>query len=350
MPLTSYFHRLIEVEGPITVARFMQDALLHPTKGYYSTRDPFGEAGDFITAPEVSQMFGELIGLWCAQCWLQMGEPTQVSLVELGPGRGLLMADMLRATKKLPAFHAALSVHLVEASDKLRAIQAQELSQYDVAWHDHFADVPAGPLLLIANEFFDALAIRQFECHENFWHERLVTWQDEGLAFALSPEMVTPPTPNLQPTEGDIFEYSPSRDDVAREIGNRLDAFGGYALIIDYGHMVSGYGDTLQAIAAHEFAPVLARPGRCDLTSHVDFERLAAISPCRSWPAVTQGQFLEALGIKMRAKALQSDAVSGQIAPALERLTGTGQMGELFKVLALGHPDATAPAGFEEPQ
>jgi NADH dehydrogenase [ubiquinone] 1 alpha subcomplex assembly factor 7 len=347
MALSRYFQNLIAIEGPITVARFMQDALLHPVLGYYTIRDPFGETGDFITAPEISQMFGELIGLWCAQCWQQMGQPEKVMIVELGPGRGLLMADLLRAAKTLPAFSTAIEVHLVEVSKKLRDIQKFELADSHVTWHNDISSLPEGPAIFVANEFFDALPIRQFVFQNDHWHERLIDWRDGKLTFALEPEPRIIEGIIRTPDAGDILEQSTLRDDTAAAIGRHLSGHGGYALIIDYGFVGPGFADTLQAVKNHEYVPALAEPGVADITSHVDFDRLAKASNCQAWPTITQGVFLRRLGIDARASVLQERSEAGKIERALDRLIGDDQMGRLFKVLALGKKGAETPAGFE---
>ena len=271
---------MIAAEGPLTVERYMALCLGHARHGYYMRQDPFGRGGDFTTAPEVSQMFGELIGVWCAVAWQAMGAPP-FRLVEPGPGRGTLMADLLRAARVVPGFLEAARVHLVETSPVLRRSQENALSGAGTAihWHASIDEVPDGPTLLVANEFFDALPIRQFVRTGTGWHERLVGTDTGKLAFGLAPD---PLPPALLPhwaraaAPGDIVEISPARNDAARSIGARLEAWGGAALIIDYGHERSAPGDTLQAVRAHAFQDVLDSPGESDLTSHVDFEALGA--------------------------------------------------------------------------
>ncbi|MCH8808415.1 MAG: SAM-dependent methyltransferase [Proteobacteria bacterium] len=348
--------------GAITVADYMAEAVAHPDHGYYMSGDPFGARGDFVTAPEISQMFGELIGLWCADTWARMGGPEPVLLVELGPGRGTLMADALRAARVTPGFGAALRLHFVEISPALRARQGQTVAQSaDAArptWHESLDQVPDGPLLLVANEFFDALPIRQFEKRPEGWCERLVTLAPDGETFAFA---LAPPGPQaaaLLPAAlraaapGAVAEVSAPAIAIAGEIGRRLATGGGAALIIDYGHAEPRTGATLQAVRRHAAHPVLEDPGAADLTAHVDFAMLARAATeagARAHGPVPQGRFLEALGIGARARALGESATPDQareIASALHRLTHPREMGELFKVLALAHPDLGPPAGF----
>jgi SAM-dependent MidA family methyltransferase len=356
--LLDELRQLIAVEGPIPLARYMGLCLGHPVHGYYTTRDPFGARGDFTTAPEISQMFGELVGLWAAEAWRLMGAPAQLRLVELGPGRGTLMADLLRAVRIVPGFAQALSVHLVETSPVLRARQQERLAgsvpvAFPVSWHERFADVPAGPAVVIANEFFDALPIAQFVRTDRGWHERLVGLDADGrLAFGLAPE----PRAELPARggPGDVLEWPAPAAELVTEIARRLAAEGGAALIVDYGYAGPAFGDTLQAVKNHAFVDPLAEPGEADLTAHVDFARLADAAGSAGAAAhgpVPQGDFLRALGIAARAAALQaraSPAQAADIAGALERLTGSGpdQMGTLFKALALSHPHLTSLPGF----
>jgi len=345
--------------GPITVADYMAEALTDPEAGYYMTGDPFGAGGDFVTAPEVSQMFGELIGLWCADTWARMGAPDPVLLVELGPGRGTLMADALRALRVTPDCRAALRPHLVEISPALGARQRQTLAAgVDASWHERLDRVPEGPLLVIANEFFDALPIRQFERRPEGWCERLVALGPggKGLAFALGPpsaqaQILIPATLRAAPA-GAVVEVSAPGIAIAGEIGRRLAAHGGAALIVDYGHAAPRTGATLQAVRRHAAHDVLAEPGSADLTAHVDFAALARAATeagARAFGPVDQGELLEALGIGARAEALRGSASPAEAATvdaARHRLTDGAEMGTLFKALALSHPDLGAPAGF----
>ena len=343
-PLAREIEAIVASEGPIGIDRYMALALGHPVHGYYVKRDPLGAAGDFTTAPEISQMFGELLGLWAAALWMQMGRPDPVILAELGPGRGTLMADALRATARVPGFHAACRLHLVETSPALRARQRQALAGRDVAWHDRPGDIPAGPLLLLANEFLDALPIRQFVRGEHGWHERVVgLGPDGGLAFGLAPHT----EPSLDPGRGEpgeVLEACPGAVAVVADLAARIVTSGGAALFMDYGADGDASGDTLQAVRRHGFADALAEPGETDLTAHVRFAPLARIAT-RTGAAVhgpvPQGRFLAALGIRERAAALASgrdDAARDGIASALARLVAPTEMGETFKAFAIAHP------------
>jgi NADH dehydrogenase [ubiquinone] 1 alpha subcomplex assembly factor 7 len=357
--LERHLKALIAAEGPIPVARFMAEALGHPEHGYYRTRDPLGVAGDFITAPEIAQVFGELIGAWCAVLWEQAGRPDPVQLVELGPGRGTLMADALRlAGKVAPAFDAAAKLHLVETSPALRAAQAAALGERP-RWHDTIESVPERPTILIANEFFDALPVHQLVRRGGAWHERLVGL--DPATGALRFEVAAEPSPLAPPdlpaaADGDIFELRPAGDAIAGAIARRIAAHGGGALIVDYGHAASAVGDTLQAVRGHGHAPVLEAPGEADLTAHVDFAalgRAAEAAGVSVFGPVDQGNFLRALGIEARLAALAAAAPDAQTRAAVlggaERLTEPRQMGTLFKALALIHPRQAPPPGFPQP-
>jgi NADH dehydrogenase [ubiquinone] 1 alpha subcomplex assembly factor 7 len=351
--LKSRLIQRIARHGPMTLAEYMTECLLHPELGYYTRQDPLGRSGDFITAPEVSQMFGELIGLWLAQVWLDQGAPEDAVLLELGPGRGTLMADALRATRTVPGFRAAMRLHLIEASPHLREVQGRTLGAHDPIFHDTLDTVPEKPLFAIANEFFDALPIRQFQRAEGkLWHERVVGIDDDALALGLAP-----PTPlaaldhRLADTEtGMIVETCAPAEAIASELGRRIADHGGAAIMIDYGAEDS-IGDTFQAMADHAATDPFADPGKADLTAHVAFAPLArAAHPARASALVPQGVFLERLGITARARALAKDlrgpALDTHIA-AHRRLTHSDEMGHLFKVRAL-FPDRMAnPPGLE---
>ncbi len=356
-PLAAELAALIAAEGPLSVGRYMALCLGHPRHGYYMTRDPLGARGDFITAPEISQMFGELIGLWAVATWQQMGAPSEFQLVELGPGRGTLMADALRAAHLVPAFGAAARLHLVEMSPVLRARQGETLAGHDPAWHDTLDAVPPGPALVIANEFFDALPIDQFVRAADGWHERQVGLDAHGrLVFGLDPHPlpgVAALAAHLPPAApGAILEQLDNR--ALHSLGARIAAQGGAALVIDYGHAASGFGDTLQAMKDHRFVDPLDTPGAADLTAHVDFAALARsarAAGARAFGPLTQGEFLSRLGLSARAARLQQAADADQraaIDAAAARLAGTGegQMGALFKVLALGDARLGPPPGF----
>ena len=350
----------IRATGPLSVADYMTEAVHHPTLGYYAQHDPIGRAGDFITAPEVSQIFGELLGLWCADAWERMGRPNPVILAELGPGHGTLMADALRALRVAPDFRNTLRLHLVEASPMLRRLQAEKLGDAEPIWHDDLAALPDGPLILIANEFLDALPIRQFVRGASGWHERRVVLAADGerLAFAVDgapsfPAAIAPVKLHSAPT-GSIWEIGLAAATVAAVLGARLKEQGGVALFIDYGFVASACGDTLQALKQHRRHGVLADPGEADLTAHVDFAAVAAAAVqagARVYGPVTQAAFLRALGAQERAGQLRKQATPAQ-ATAIEsgtrRLLDATAMGTLFKALALADPKRDAPAGFTE--
>ncbi|WP_420417861.1 class I SAM-dependent methyltransferase [Pacificispira sp.] len=354
-PLETHLRRRIAIEGPLTLADFMGDALGHPELGYYITRDPFGRAGDFTTAPEISQMFGELIGLWCAEVWAQMGSPGKVHLVEFGPGRGTLMADLLRAAKRMPGFLDAVRLHLVETSPILRQTQARALERAPMApaWHSDIATLPDdAPLLIVANEFFDALPIRQVQKTREGWRERLVAVDPskDELALMIAPGPgpiagLIDPALAARTKVGRVVELAPLAWRIAGDMGARLSAQGGAALAIDYGYEGPATGDTLQAVKAHKPCPIFETPGEADLTAHVDFTalgRAASAGGCRVSPVVTQGDFLRALGIEVRTQSLVKaapGATGRQIAMARDRLIGADGMGTLFKVLGLAAND-----------
>jgi SAM-dependent MidA family methyltransferase len=345
---------LIEAEGPMSVERYMALCLGHPRYGYYISRDPFGAAGDFTTAPEISQMFGELLGLWVAETWTALGRPAALSLVELGPGRGTLMSDALRALRLVPECRTALSVHLVETSPVLAAVQRRTLESagVPVEWHTSLTTVPRGPAVILGNEFLDALPVRQFVRMPDGWHERLVGLAENGgLRFGLGDA----PQPGFGEAgrPGNILEHAEAALAVTREIAERLMTDPGAALFLDYGHTQSGLGETLQAVKGHSFVDPLAEPGEADLTVHVDFAaiaRAADASGLQVQGPTSQGAFLAALGIAARAESLvrkASPEAASTIAAALTRLTGSGPdaMGELFKVIGLSSPGLPALAG-----
>jgi SAM-dependent MidA family methyltransferase len=341
--------RRISAEGPISLADYMAECLLHPEHGYYTSQIPFGAAGDFITAPEISQMFGELIGLALAQCWLDQGAPDTFTLAELGPGRGSLMADLLRATRGVPGFHAALQLHLIEASAQLRQQQEEALKGYEITWIDSVDELPQQPLFLVANEFFDALPIRQFLRTEGGWREKRVGLIDGELGFGLGPEAPQPALEHrlLDTKPDDLVELSPATAPITAGLAQRITTHGGAALIIDYGDWRS-LGDTLQALKSHTPVDPLEAPGTADLTAHVDFEVLCSVSAgagCAHSRVTPQGVFLERLGITDRARVL-AGGLNGedldQLIAAHRRLTHPEEMGNLFKVLGIT-PAGTAP-------
>jgi SAM-dependent MidA family methyltransferase len=354
--LDAEIKEIIAQEGPISIERYMALALTHPTKGYYTTRNPFGAEGDFVTSPEISQMFGELLGLWAAHVWTLIGSPAPVHLVELGPGRGALMADALRAARAAPEFFEALDVHLVEASPHLIERQREALadSGKSVIWHETVGDLPAGAAIFIANEFFDALPVRHYQKTATGWHERLVGLDVEGhLAFGLGADA----EPLLKPhaPEGTILEVGAAAQRLMMHIAAHVVTHNGAALAVDYGYVETGFGETLQAVKAHQFVDPLAEPGAADLTAHVDFaalSRAARAANAETHGPVEQGEFLRQLGIYQRAEALRTQASPEQaeeIDAALTRLTGVGEgeMGSLFKVLAVTRRGVKDVLGFE---
>jgi SAM-dependent MidA family methyltransferase len=348
--LGDLLERQIATSGPITVAEFMAACLGHPEHGYYARRDPLGAGGDFTTAPEISQMFGELIGLSLAQAWQDQGAPAPVTLAELGPGRGSLMADILRATRSVPGFHDAVRLTLVETSPALRAEQTRRLADHAPTWLDRAEDLPDAPLILVANEFFDALPVRQFVRDGDGWRERVIGLSEGRLAFGLTASLPHAALADrLQDTQdGDLVETCAPATAIAGEIGARLGRHGGAALIVDYGGWTA-LGDTLQAVREHAGTDPLEAPGQADLTAHVDFAALAqAARPAAHAGPTPQGVFLERLGITPRAKRL-AQALSGADldahVAAHRRLTHPDEMGSLFKVLALFPEGAAPPPG-----
>ncbi|MCW8914874.1 MAG: SAM-dependent methyltransferase [Magnetovibrio sp.] len=347
----------IEADGPITVARYMELALAHPEHGYYQKQDPFGEDGDFVTAPEISQMFGEILGLWMAVVWQGMGEPDPLNLVELGPGRGTLMADALRAAHALEDFDDAVRMWMIETSPALREKQKEMLKPAMLmpAWRDSFEEVGPGPLIVIANEFFDALPIQQIARADDGWRERLIGMNDEGDKFEytlsedLADSSVVPEELRNSTPPGSIFEYQPASQAIMRQISERVVKEGGVALFIDYGHIEHGIGETLQAVKDHKFTDVLKNPGDVDLTAHVDFLQLTKVAEeagATVLGPVPQGAFLERLGLGQRANALMMNGNEDQVAEidaAYKRLTDAEEMGTLFKVIAIVPPGFGVP-------
>ena len=357
--LKSILLQEIATHGPMSLATYMQRALTDPQHGYYMQRRPFGapdaDGGDFITAPEVSQMFGELIGAWLADLWDRMGRPTPFCLAELGPGRGTLMADVLRAASVLPDFGAAAQVHFIEVSPALRDAQKQAVPK--AVWHDDLTTLPALPTLVVANEFFDALPIHQFKKTADSWDEIHIEANGDKLAFVshptdeavLSPALKACLPPNL--AQGDIVEACPTGEAHMAQLSGHIATHGGAALIIDYGHAEVGAGDSFQALERHEFVDPLAAPGMADLTAHVNFPLLAHIAQThalKAAPITRQGAFLEALGLNIRAQQLMQASPERErhINDERLRLAAPQHMGELFKVLAVGRKDMPPFAGF----
>lgn len=353
---------LIRRNGPISVADYMSDALFHPNEGYYMTGAPIGAEGDFTTAPEISQIFGELVGLWLVQSFIDMGEPKRFNLVEMGPGRGVLMADILRAAALRPAFLAAAEIWLVETSGRLRHEQQRRLRDqpHQPRWTDAFSTIPPAPTLLVANELFDCLPIRQFERTSAGWRERLVGLSQDGasLAFQRAP---TPPLPgaDLPPEDaaplGAVVERSETAETLAAEIAQAIVANGGRALVIDYGHYGEGFGDTLQAVRRHRYWPVLASPGKADVTAHVNFERLARVAidhQASVWGPAPQGAFLSRLGLDARLARLcagKTPEEAEALRRGAHRIAAPEEMGEVFKAMCIAAPGLPPPQGFCAP-
>lgn len=351
--------RRIERSGPMPLAEYMALALGHPEYGYYQQREPFGEAGDFITAPEVSQIFGELLGGWCGVVWEAMGRPDPVHLVELGPGRGTLMRDALRAACRKEGFEQAARLHLVETSERLKEIQTENLRAFRPVFHAHPGELPEGPMLLLANEFFDALPIRQFERTEAGWCERLVTFapKEEAFRFTLAPRATSDlqiPAHLREAPCGSIAEISLPALALAQDIGGRVSRFGGAALVLDYGTAAGEAHATFQSVRAHGFHDPLTQPGEADLTAHVDFESLAEAARAggaRVREAIPQGVFLTRLGIRERSAQLSEKAGPAEaeaIRAGCRRLIDPEEMGTLFRALAIAHPALAALPGFDD--
>jgi SAM-dependent MidA family methyltransferase len=347
--------RLIEIirrDGPMPIDLFTQTCLADPVDGYWQRPATIGARGDFITAPEISQVFGELIGLWCAVAWAAMGQPAPVRLIELGPGRGTLMADIQRTiARAMPALHKAVEVHLVEASRPMREAQAERLAAITAkppSWHPSLGDVPDGPAIVIANEFLDALPIRQFVFDAGAWHERVVTCTAGGeLAFALGAR-VGDSLPGTA-RQGDVLELRPLEDSLLDQLAMRAGPLA--SLFIDYGPADAAYGDTLQSMRNHAYVDPLVAPGASDLTAHVQFATFAKKARSRGLGVdgpITQAEFLGALGHATRTSRLMSanPAEAGAIEAAAQRLVAPTGMGTLFKVLCVRSPTLPAQAPF----
>lgn len=357
MPDTRSLADLIDMQlsqqGPMSIATYMSLALTHPRSGYYTGKDPLGGKGDFITAPEISQMFGELIGFFIVNLWQQMDEPRSFTLLELGPGRGTLMQDALRVAAKADGFLNAVHLQLFESNPALKAQQAERLGQYNPYWASEIDAVADDPLIVVANEFFDALPVRQFVKAEDGWHERQVGLRDGKRALGLSPTAIPdsampPEVRSAQP--GETYEVSLAAADVMQRLGTRIAAQRGALLAIDYGYATTQTGETLQAVRNHAFADLLDAPGETDLSAHVDFGALAKVANdlgLKTPPLEKQRDFLGRLGIVERATALVK-ANPGQvdtIAAALKRLVDSTEMGTLFKVFCAAS-DGLEPIGF----
>lgn len=354
--LATHIRSLITANGPMTIASYMDLALQHPEHGYYRQHDPLGKDGDFITAPEISQMFGEMIGLWCADVWRKLGQPDRFVLLELGPGRGTLMQDALRATAKVPGFHQALQLHMLESNLTLRKIQQEKLIVHLPIYLDNLSQLPDLPTIVIANEFFDALPVRQFEKTFQGWNERWITVEQDKLAFihlpldAIMSQLI--PENLREANPGTFYEVSMPSTAIMRNLAKHIVRNGGAVLAIDYGFAEAAGQPTLQAVANHTYVDVLSNPGAVDLTSHVDFgllQRVVSGQGARVVSPVGQGEFLQTLGIDLRAAQLKQHATpqqAGDIDAALKRLTGPSDMGNLFKVLAITSAQLSTPVGF----
>lgn len=363
-PLKTRLTELIHETGPISVAEYMTLCLLDPVQGYYPTRDPLGSDGDFITAPEISQMFGEVLGLWCVQSWIDLGRPETLHLIELGPGRGIMMSDMLRAGKLDEGFAKAVHVTLIEASAALEAVQGQSLKDcgVPVSWAKDLSDVETGPSVIIGNEFLDCLPIRQLICHDRFagnqgWVERRVGLDEDGsLRFVQDETPISEGLADALPQDaseaktGDLLEVNPSITQLLDQIKTRFSQAKGRALFIDYGPEITEFGDTLQALKRHKKVGVFSDPGNTDLTARVDFaalgEQASAIGLSVS-AAVPQREFLSKLGIEMRAIALtrKNPQIKDKILRQLHRLMDDDEMGSLFKAICVQLTDLPIPLG-----
>jgi NADH dehydrogenase [ubiquinone] 1 alpha subcomplex assembly factor 7 len=348
----------IRQTGPVSIAAFMTEALFDPKEGYYATKDPIGAGADFITAPEISQMFGELMGLWAAQSWLDMGRPSPFQLVELGPGRGTMMADALRAARTVPGFLDAAQIVLIEASAALKAVQARTLGPTgaQIRWIDRIEAVPPGPAIVLGNEFLDCLPVRQAIRRNGQWHERMVGLDEaEDFVFVLGPPLGVDadliPESLCDAREDSLVELRPGDLQVVDALARRFAEHPGRALFVDYGPAASETGDTLQAVRAHKKVPPLEAPGTADLTARVDFESLVRAARTAGLAAhgpVEQGAFLAGLGLEARAAALSqaTPAKRPAIARQVWRLTDPEQMGRLFKLVCIDSEGLPAPPGF----
>lgn len=362
---TDFLTAQIKEKGPMPLSQFIDFALSHPEHGYYVNRDPLGSAGDFTTAPEISQIFGEMIGAWIVDVWMQMGRP-KFHLVEFGPGRGTLMSDILRVASQVDGFTDKVQVHFVEVSKTLKSAQMGELASYEVQWHETMKTLPTDRAsIVIGNEFLDVLAVEQLRRASQGWEKKAVNIDEHDALFfdwVDADEALTGLLPSKTASHV-IYEVSKPRLDYIKKIAAHLKLKGGAALYLDYGHTRSHHGDTLQALRAHEYVDPLIMAGESDLTTHVDFEPLVnAVKEAglKSPPCVTQGAFLTHLGIAHRIDALknyantirengqpdQAEEIIYALDSAYNRLTGAEEMGELFKVMCFYHQDALNPAGF----
>ncbi len=349
----------IQQHGPITIERYMDLALMHPQFGYYQRSEPFGASGDFITSPDISQMFGELIGLWCVDCWSKLGCPQQFTLCEIGPGRGTLMQDALRSSKIVPEFQKAAQITLIEQSARLQKQQQQALQNHNVTWLSSVQELPVQmPLIVFGNELLDALPIRQFVIKNKKWLERRVALNGDAFEFCegeiSDTEMLEQLPPCSEFEEGDIYELNPLAREIISHLSQQVAQQKGYALFIDYGPEDIETGDSFQAIKSHKYVNPLENPGTSDLTSHVRFAQLSKLAQqggCKVSATTSQGRFLERLGIEARAMILSRNADESQkqkIAADLRRLVSSEEMGTLFKAFSFHAQESEPPAGFTE--
>jgi len=351
--LESFLIDRIKSKGPMNLGAFLSQAMTNPDFGYYTQRDPLGKDGDFTTAPEISQIFGELIGAWVVDVWMQMGQP-EFNLIECGPGKGTLMTDIMRVASKVQYFTDKVHIRLIEARSVLRITQGENLSAYDVTWYDELSEVKRDmPCIIIGNEFLDALPIEQLKRGENGWQKRILTVsKDDKLSFkwADAEDDLTAYLPS-KTESGETYEVSPARVGFTKECAALIKEVKGAALMIDYGHTQSHHGDTLQAIRAHKYSNILDDIGQSDITSHIDFDALLKAfqgQGVSQMPCVTQRHFLMTLGIDIRANALSkaNPDRGNAINEDVERLIGREQMGELFKVMCF-YSGGITPCGFE---
>jgi SAM-dependent MidA family methyltransferase len=341
----------IRTSGPMSIASYMGLCLTHPSKGYYKIADPLGAAGDFVTAPEISQMFGELIGFFVVTLWQQMGSPKDFTLLELGPGRGTLLADLLRVACRADGFRDGLDLRLFETSPSLIAEQNARLEAYEPKWIDAFEKVGQGPLIVISNEFFDALPIRQFVRTDDGWHERMVGTNNGNRVFGLNPTPIPAtamPEAIANAAPNSVFEVGLASGEVMKRLASTVSTQGGAILAIDYGYARTQTGETLQGVRKHKFADVLEAPGETDISAHVDFEALGNLATSAGLavqPLATQGEFLRRMGMDQRAKALSAanPGSAADVTAAKNRLLDADQMGELFKVFCASSPGLDPP-------
>ncbi len=358
--LSDYLTATLKHHGAISVHDYMDICLNHPNHGFYQAGKAIGASGSFITAPEISQIFGEILGLWVANIWQNMGHPEKFHLVEFGGGHGTLMKDMLRVQKHLPAMHAACHVHMVETSPNLSDKQAKTLEEYHfdrpIFWHKDCTTLPDdAPCIFVGNEFFDALPVHHIQYHDGAWYERQICLQDDGLlGFTLHDEPTKPPQNHLlidDAKEGDIIEFSPLSMAIMHQICMRIQQQRGAAIFVDYGYAMPCFGESLQAVKNHQIMDIFDTPGECDLSAHVDFGALAHIvgqfDNLKLVPLISQGMFLSNLGIKERAEQLKqmlsNDAPKEEIDSAVHRLIHKDEMGELFKVFSFGSRNINIP-------